>query len=109
MLKLRHRPAPIASLPAVDFHTDEFQAYQLPKIPFSLSESFGPDFNLIRAVQEYGPQRVAVIRNELQKMEVRRITLADEMRTLERMISATQIDSHALTDGANFGQEFTLD
>lgn len=101
------RPSPDASpFSSPQMHTDEHATPQ--PIP-AAAQSFGPGFNLIRAVEEYGPQRVAAIRNELQKMEVRRITLADELRTLERMIAATQIDSHALTTGAHLGQEFTLD
>ena len=112
MLSLRKRLDPLPAMPAVRTHTDE---YPTPMPTAALPESYGPDFNLIRAVQEYGPKRVSSIRNELSKIEERKISLTDEMRTLERMISATRSESgtHASVDWprhmADLGQEFTMD
>jgi hypothetical protein len=84
MINFRKRPDPLSFVPA-KIHTDEFQSMSLPSVTHA---SFGPDFNIIRAVQEYGPARVEQIRTELTKMDTRKIVLTDEMETLERMIAS---------------------
>ena len=84
MINFRKRPDPLSFVPA-KMHTDEFQSMPLPAATHT---SFGPDFNIIRAVQEYGPARVEQIRTELTKMDDRKIVLTDEMETLERMIAS---------------------
>jgi hypothetical protein len=71
-------------------HTDELPT---PMPTAALPQSFGHDFNLIRAVEEYGPQRVASIRKELEQMEARKEVLTKEMHTLERMIAVTYVGS----------------
>jgi uncharacterized protein with gpF-like domain len=71
-------------------HTDE---YATPTPTAALPQSFGNDFNLIRAVEEYGPQRVESIRKELEQMEARKEVLTKEMHTLERMIAVTYVGS----------------
>jgi hypothetical protein len=71
-------------------HTDEYAA---PSPIATKQQSFGNDFNLIRAVEEYGPQRVASIRQELEQMEARKEVLTKEMHTLERMIAVTYVGS----------------
>lgn len=50
--------------------------------------SFGKDFNLIRAVAEYGPARVDDIEEEIMDLRHRMIQLQDERDTLTRLISA---------------------
>jgi hypothetical protein len=67
-------------------HTDEYAA---PSPIAAQQQSFGNDFNLIRAVEEYGPQRVASIRKELAQMEARQAALTKEMQTLEKLIAVT--------------------
>jgi hypothetical protein len=61
-------------------------------------ESFGHQFNLIRAVEEYGPQRVESIRQELAQMEVRQNALTKEMQTLEKLIAVTKPSAIASQD-----------
>jgi hypothetical protein len=67
-------------------HTDEYAA---PSPITAQPQSFGNDFNLIRAVEEYGPQRVESIRKELAQMEARHAALTKEMQTLEKLIAVT--------------------
>jgi hypothetical protein len=68
-------------------YTDE---HVLPKFTAAAHESFGPDFNLIRAVREYGPTRVEGIKKELLSIEDRKQRLMEEMNTLVKMIAATE-------------------
>jgi hypothetical protein len=76
-------------------HTDE---YATPSPIAAQPQSFGNDFNLIRAVEEYGPQRVASIRQELAQMEVRQTVLTKEMQTLEKLIAVTKPNGVASQD-----------
>jgi hypothetical protein len=76
-------------------HTDEYAA---PSPIAAQQQSFGNDFNLIRAVEEYGPQRVASIRQELAQMEVRQNALTKEMQTLEKLIAVTKPNGVASQD-----------
>ena len=81
----RRLPPSTSILPNPTMHTDEYATSS----PIATQpQSFGPDFNIIRAVQEYGPARVEQIRTELTKMDARKIVLTDEMETLERMIAS---------------------
>jgi hypothetical protein len=68
-------------------HTDE---YATPSPIAAQPQSFGNDFNLIRAVEEYGPQRVESIRKELAQIDARKNVLAKEMYTLEKLIAVTK-------------------
>jgi acyl carrier protein phosphodiesterase len=77
-------------------HTDE---YATPTPTAVLPQSFGRDFNLIRAVEEYGPQRVASIRQELAQMVKRQAVLTEEMQTLEKLIAVTKPSRVATADG----------
>ena len=87
-LSLNRRPSPKTSLlPSPIMHTDE---YATPSPIAAQPQSFGNDFNLIRAVEEYGPQRVESIRKELEQIDARKNTLAKEMYTLEKLIAATK-------------------
>ena len=82
------RPSPDTSpFSSPHMHTDE-HATPVPIPP--AAHSFGPEFNLIRAVEEYGPQRVATIHKELTVLIARQKQLADELSTLERLIAATK-------------------
>jgi len=56
--------------------------------------SFGKDFNLIRAVEEYGPRRVESIRQELAQIDARQSALTEEMQTLEQLIAVTKVTGH---------------
>ena len=95
-LSLKRRPSPTTSiLPSPIMHTDEYAA---PSPIAAQQQSFGNDFNLIRAVEEYGPQRVASIRQELAQMEVRQTVLTKEMQTLERLIAVTKPNGVASQD-----------
>ena len=49
--------------------------------------SFGADFNLIRAVAEYGPQRVAEIDKRLAEIEAETTKLRSERVTLDALIA----------------------
>ena len=90
-LSLNRRPSPNTSpIPSTHTHTDEY-AIRSP-IP-ARAQSFGHDFNLIRAVEEYGPQRVESIRKELASIDARKEVLTKEMHTLERMIAVTYVGS----------------
>jgi len=83
------RPSPDTSpFSSPHMHTDE-HAISLP-IPAAAPQSFGHEFNLIRAVEEYGPQRVATITKELSQLVARELVLQTELSTLERLIAATK-------------------
>ena len=95
-LSLKRRPSPTTSiLPSPTMHTDE---YATPSPIAAQPQSFGNDFNLIRAVEEYGPQRVESIRKELAQMEVRQTVLTKEMQTLEKLIAVTKPNGVATQD-----------
>ena len=95
-LSLKRRPSPTTSiLPSPIMHTDEYTA---PSPITAQSQSFGNDFNLIRAVEEYGPQRVESIRKELAQMEARHAALTKEMQTLEKLIAVTKPSGVASQD-----------
>ena len=68
-------------------YTDE---HVLPTFTTAVHESFGPDFNLIRAVREYGPTRVNAINKELTSIEDRKQRLTEEMNILTKLIAATE-------------------
>lgn len=50
--------------------------------------SYGHAFNLIRAVQEYGPERVKQIEKRFDELEREQTTLRVEYETLKRLINA---------------------
>ena len=77
-------PPNTSPIPSTHMHTDEYAA---PTPTAALPQSFGNDFNLIRAVEEYGPQRVATIRKEIAQMEARQSALTKEMYTLDQLIA----------------------
>jgi hypothetical protein len=86
---LTQRPSPNTSpFSSPHMHTDE-HATPVP-IPAAAPQSFGHEFNLIRAVEEYGPQRVATITKELSQLVARELVLQIELSTLERLIAATK-------------------
>jgi hypothetical protein len=85
MLKINRRIPSVAE--QTKNYTDE---HVLPKFTASLPESFGPDFNLIRAVREYGPSRVENIKKELASLEDRKQRLTEEMNILTKLIAATE-------------------
>jgi len=96
-ISLTKRLSPKTSpIPSTHMHTDE---YATPTPTAALPQSFGRDFNLIRAVEEYGPQRVASIRQELAQMVKRQAVLTEEMQTLEKLIAVTKPSSVATADG----------
>ena len=113
-LSLKRRPSPTTSiLPSPIMHTDE---YVTPSPIATKQQSFGNDFNLIRAVEEYGPQRVESIRKELAQMEARHAALTKEMQTLEKLIAVTVHGDVASQDmatvawaTADFGNGFDMD
>ena len=113
-LSLKRRPSPTTSiLPSPTMHTDE---YATPSPIAAKPQSFGNDFNLIRAVEEYGPQRVESIRKELAQMEARHAALTKEMQTLEKLIAVTVHGYVASQDmaavawaTADFGNGFDMD
>jgi hypothetical protein len=76
-------------------HTDD---YAIPVAIVPTAQSFGNDFNLIRAVEDYGPQRVATIRKEIAQMEARQTLLTKEMRTLEQLIAVIKPSAIASQD-----------
>jgi hypothetical protein len=87
-ISLNKRLSPKTSpIPSTHMHTDE---YATPTFTAALPQSFGNDFNLIRAVEEYGPQRVESIRKELAQMTDRITLLSKEMDTLQRLIAVTK-------------------
>jgi hypothetical protein len=85
MLKINRRIPPIVE--QTKMYTDEFPT---PQPTASLPESFGPDFNLIRAVREYGPTRMDAINKELSSLEDRQKRLMEEMNILINLIAATK-------------------
>jgi len=85
MLKINRRIPSVAE--QTKNYTDE---HVLPKFTASLPESFGPDFNLIRAVREYGPTRMDAINKELASLEDRQKRLMEEMNILINLIAATK-------------------
>lgn len=85
MLKINRRIPSVSE--QTKMYTDEFPT---PQPTASLPESFGPDFNLIRAVREYGPTRVNAIQKELLTIEDRKQRLTEEMNMLTKLIAATE-------------------
>lgn len=85
MLKINRRIPSVAE--QTKMYTDEFPT---PQPTASLPESFGPDFNLIRAVREYGPTRVDAINKELLSIEDRKKRLMEELNVLINLIAATK-------------------
>jgi hypothetical protein len=53
-------------------------------------QSFGHEFNLIRAVGEYGPQRIASITKLLTDLEAEMIALRQERATLEQLVAVVK-------------------
>ena len=86
MINFRKRPDPLSFVPTKS-HTDEFQSMPLSS---ATPASLGPDFNIIRAVQEYGPTRVSAINKELLSIEDRKQRLTEEMNVLTKLIAATE-------------------
>jgi hypothetical protein len=68
-------------------YTDE---HVLPTFTTAAHESFGPDFNIVRAVREYGPTRIDAINKELASLEDRKQRLMEEMNILINIIAATK-------------------
>lgn len=60
----------------------------VPMPPKDDLRSFGADFNLILAVREEGPKRIAAIADEMQELETRRATLQKESDQLTRLVNA---------------------
>lgn len=58
--------------------------------PRSENESWGHDFNLIRAVGEYGPQRVKDINKRLETIEAEAKALIEERTTLHALIQVVK-------------------
>ncbi len=52
--------------------------------------SFGREFNLIRAVSEYGPQRIASITKTLADLEAEMASLREERATLEQLVAVVK-------------------
>lgn len=59
----------------------------LPTVYLDNHVSFGNEFNIIRAVQEYGPQRIDAINKRLKHMQVEMEKLQLEHETLQQLIS----------------------
>jgi len=93
----RRLPPSTSILPNPTMHTDD---YAIPAAIVPTAQSFGRDFNIIRAVEEYGPQRVAAIKQEIAQMTSRQSELTNELRTLERLISATKSGHDTQPDAA---------
>ncbi len=62
--------------------TDEVEFTYMENPP-----SFGHEFNLIRAVGEYGPQRIATITKTIATLEAEMIALRQERATLEQLVA----------------------
>ena len=65
-------------------------SYSTTVAPRNENESWGHEFNLIRAVAEYGPQRVKDINKRLETIEAEAKALEDERRTLESLIKVVK-------------------
>ena len=66
--------------------TGTFKAVRRP----DSQQSFGHEFNLIKAVAEYGPQRVAEINKRLIAIEQETSRLMEERTTLEALIKVVK-------------------
>lgn len=53
-------------------------------------QSFGHEFNLIKAVAEYGPQRMAEINKRLTAIEQETSRLMEERTTLEALVKVVK-------------------
>jgi hypothetical protein len=80
------KPTPQVTAYLPDISMAEWDA--VPNIKYDNPMSFGKDFNLIRAVAEYGPSRVDEIEEEMEDLRKRMIHLTDERNTLTRLIDA---------------------
>lgn len=64
-------------------HVEVTSTYALP---LDNQRSFGYEFNLIKAVEEYGPQRVVEINKRLNVIEQETSRLLEERNTLQALI-----------------------
>lgn len=53
-------------------------------------QSFGYDFNLIRAVAEYGPTRIDMIEKRLTELQTEMLDLQNERKTLEALVAVVK-------------------
>ena len=61
----------------------------MPLVPLPTTPiSFGADFNLIRMVEEYGPQRLAEIDKERNSLESRLLVLHGEAQKITKLVEA---------------------
>jgi len=82
---------PISERPRVELFVDSSPLIdEVEHTYMENPESFGHQFNLIRAVAEYGPQRVQEITQRLRSLEEESKQLRSEMETLERLISVVK-------------------
>ena len=89
-LNLNKRISPkFSPLPDPVTHMDDLA---LPVQTSVHPHSFGKDFNLIRAVEEYGPQRIQTIQRDLADLALRQQRLTTELATLERLVAVAKSD-----------------
>lgn len=72
--------------------TVSYEAANVPSLQkiVESSESFGHEFNMIRAVQEYGPHRLQVISRRMVELEKEMDQLLVEQNTLEKLLDVVR-------------------
>ena len=81
-LTRRIRPNPVPELARI--HTDEMP---MPVFTALRPESYGTDFNLIRAVKDHAPIRIENNRKEIQLMTSKMALLEEENSQLQKLLT----------------------
>lgn len=87
MISIKRRLVTKDELPTI---TDQFPI-PYPQVTSVLPDnppSAGHEFNLVRIVQDHGPQRIAAIEKEMQKLEQRIATLTKEKNQIAALVAA---------------------
>lgn len=79
----------IETLEPVDFNSSTADVSYHPDTP-SNPISFGKEFNLIRAVSEYGADRIKLIDRELQSMAEKTKNLSEERAILQKLVDVVK-------------------
>lgn len=61
---------------------------EFPKGTYDNPASYGHEFNLIRAVKEFGPERIEAITKRLADLDAEAVRLHEERATLEALVEA---------------------
>lgn len=74
-----------------DMNEESNTIERMPLVPLpKVTSSFGTDFNLIRMVKEYGPQRIAEIDAKVKDLQHQLNGLVAESEQIQKLVAAIQ-------------------